>query len=357
MKSYRVVVAGLGKRGLHHATFFKANPRFELVGISSRDPARLQNALGKLGNVPSGNDAAALARSAKPDVFCFCTPPNVRLDLLKLGIDCGARLIAFEKPVALTSNELFAMRDALRRSGAKAVVSHQHRYGVHYRKVKEIVASGALGRVHTVYATATGWMTHLLSHLIDYTSWFNDYAPALWVMAQAAGRVKLNDNHPSPDYLGGFVQFANGVRGVYECGAGAPDQPEVAKWWGKNRIGAQGTEGFAELLTNGGWRAVTKSGGLQSGEGAMNYDLDMPPYIQDMADWLDDERKIHPCGFEHACQGAEIMLALQRSAAEGGQVALPLGSGADEQAMLRAKLPDRPVLVSCEQNRQEFGLR
>ncbi|MBI4324548.1 MAG: hypothetical protein HY674_04720, partial [Chloroflexi bacterium] len=148
----------------------------------------------------------------------------------------------------------------------------------------------------------------------------------------------------------------NGVRGVYECGAGAPDQPEVAKWWGKNRLGAQGSEGFAEVLTNGGWRAVTKSGGHQTGEGAMNYDLDMPPYIQEMADWLDDDRKVHQCNFEHACQGAEIMLALQRSAAEGGQIALPLTVGADEQAMLKAKLADKPVLVSCEQNRKEYGL-
>jgi len=238
----------------------------------------------------------------------------------------------------------------------KAVVSHQHRYGVHYRKVKEIVASGALGRVHTVYGTATGWMTHLHSHLIEYTCWFNNYAPPVWVTAQAAGRSKFSDSHPSPDYIGGFVQFANDVRGIYECGAGAPDQPEVAKWWGKNRMGAQGAEGFAEVLTNGGWRAVTKTGGHQNGEGAMNYDLDMPPYIREIADWLDDNQKVHPCNFEHACQGAEIMLALQRSAADGGQVALPLATGADEQAMLRAKVPDRPVLVSCEQNRKEFGL-
>ena len=175
--------------------------------------------------------------------------------------------------------------------------------------MKEIIASGALGRVHTVYGSATGWMTHMLSHLIDYTCWFNNYTPATWVMAQAAGRAKLGDNHPSPDYIGGFVQFANGVRGIYECGAGAPDQPEVAKWWGKNRIGAQGTEGFAEVLTNGGWRAVTKTGGYQSGEGAMNYDLDMPPYIQEMADWLDDDRRRSiQCNFDHACLGAEIML-------------------------------------------------
>ena len=353
---HTVVVVGMGKRGLHHATFFKANPRFELVGISSRDAARLQNALSKLGNVPPSNDARALALSAKPDVFCFCTPPNVRLDMIQLGIECGAKLIAFEKPVALTSAELFAMRDLIRKSGVKAVVSHQHRYGIHYRKAKETVASGALGRVQTVYGTATGWMTHMLSHLVDYTCWFNNYTPATWVMAQAAGRSKFGRSHPSPDYIGGFVQFANGVRGIYECGAGAPDQPEVAKWWGKNRIGAQGTEGFVEVLTNGGWRAVTKSTGYQRGDGAMNYDLDMPPYIQEMADWLDDDKKVHPCNFEHACLGAEIMLALQRSAAEGGQVALPLTAGADEQAMLKAKVPDRPVLASCEQNRKEFEL-
>jgi predicted dehydrogenase len=198
-------------------------------------------------------------------------------------------------------------------------------------------------------------MTHMLSHLLDYTCWFNGYAPAQWAIAQASGAFKFADNHPSPDYIAGFVQFANGVRGIYESGAGAADQPEVGKWWGKNRMGAQGTEGFAEVLTNGGWRAVTKSGGSQSGDGLMNYDRDMAPYIQELADWL-DQKQVHHCNFEHAYLGAEIMLALQRSAAQGGQVALPLTRGADEQALLKAHLSGHPVLVSCEQNRVEFGL-
>ena len=87
----------------------------------------------------------------------------------------------------------------------------------------------------------------------------------------------------------------------------------------------------------------------------MNYDRDMPPYIQEIADWLDG-KQTHQCNFEHAAAGAEIMLALQRSAAQGGQVALPLGTGVDEQALLKAHLADRPVLVSSEQNRAEFGL-
>lgn len=346
----------MGKRGMHHAATFNANPKFQVVGVCDIDAARLEAAAAKLGHPERGTDAAALAKSLKPDVFCFCTLPGLRTPMIRAGLEAGARLIAFEKPVALTSAEAFEIRDRLREARVKAVVSHQHRYGVHYRKVREIIASGILGRVHTVYGSATGWMTHMLSHLIDYTNWFNDYADASWAMAQTAGRAKLGDNHPSPDYIAGFVQFANGVRGIYECGAGAPDQPEVAKWWGKCRMGAQGTEGFAEVLTNGGWRAVTRSRGFESGEGAMNYDLDMPPYVQEMADWLDDDAKVHSCCFEHALKGAEIMFALQRSAALGGQVALPLAAGADEQALLKTRVVDQPVLTSCDQNRKEFGL-
>ena len=355
MNKYSVLVVGMGKRGMHHATAFNANPRFQVAGICDIDQKRLTDAAGKLGNPQTGIDAAALAKTLRPDVFCFCTMPHLRTPFIRAAIDGGAKLIAFEKPIALTSAELFSIRDLLKKSGVKAVVSHQHRYGQHYQKIKEIISSGELGRVHTVYGTATGWMTHMLSHLLDYTCWFNGYTPAQWVMAQAAGGSKFSDNHPSPDYIAGFVQFANGVRGIYECGAGAPDQPEVGKWWGKNRMGAQGTEGFAEVLTNGGWRAVTRSGGYQCGEGAMNYDHDMLPYIQEMADWLDN-KQVHQCNFEHAFLGGEIMLALQRSAAQGGQVALPLTTGLDEQALLKAHVATRPVLVSGEQNRVEFGL-
>ena len=355
-KQYSVVVVGMGKRGKHHAAAFNANPRFKVVGICDIVQAALDAAAPTLGNPRTSTDAAALAKELKPDVFCFCTLPNLRTPLLKAGIDAGAKLVAFEKPVALTSNEAFVLRDMIKKAGIKAVVSHQHRYGVHYRKIKEIAASGALGRIHTVYGTSTGWMTHMLSHMIDYARWYAGEPAAQWVMAQAAGRAKFADNHPSPDYISGVVQFAGDIRGYFEAGAGAPDQPEVGKWWGKNRIGAQGTEGFAEVLTNGGWRAVTKSGGYQSGEGAMNYDLDMPPYIQEMADWLDNDAKPHSCNFDSAFAGAEIMFALQRSAAEGGQIALPLASGADEQAMLKAKISDRTVLVSSPVNKKEFGL-
>ena len=350
---YKVVVVGMGKRGMHHAATFKANPRFEVVGICDIDQARLDAAAAKLGVAVKGTDARQVARDVKPDVFCFCTMANVRSSMIQIGIESGARLIAMEKPVALTSTEGFEVRRLVESSGVKVVVSHQHRYGQHYKAVKDVIASGALGRIHTVYGTATGWMMHMISHLIDYMRWYNGEAEAEWVMAQAAGRGKLADAHPSPDYIGGFIQFANGVRGVVECGAGAPDVPEVDYWWRKCRIGVQGSDGFAEVLTGGGWRAVTKQG-FSSGEGCMNYDLDMPPYIQEMADWLDDDKRVHSCSFASAYKGFEIMMALCRSAAGGGQTALPLTSGANELEMLRASLSDRKVLLSMPANAKEY---
>ena len=343
----------MGKRGVHHAAAFAASPRFELVGIASRDQKRIDAAAGKLGSVKTSTDARALACEVKPDVFCFCTPPDVRLPLIETGIESGARLIAFEKPVALTSAEGMAIKRTLEKAGARAVVSHQHRYGEHYKKVKEIVSSGAIGKVHTVYGSATGWAAHMLSHLVDYTSWFNDYEPPEWVMGQAAGRVKLGDAHTSPDYVAGVVHFRNGVRGIYDCGAGAPDVPDATAWWRKCRIGALGTDGFAEVHTGSGWRAVT-SQGVQAGPGNMDYDHDMPPYVAQMADWLDDKKKPHPLRFERAYQGMEIVSALYRSVIDGGHIPLPLADGMGEIDALRRRVPARNVLRTLAESAKEY---
>ena len=346
MAKYKVMVVGMGKRGKHHAAAFQANENFEVVAICDISDDMLNSAAESLGldNVIKGSDAAAIANQVKPDVFCFCTMPKLRYDMVKIAVDCGAKMVAFEKPIGENLEEAIKTKALVEASGIKAVVSHQHRYGKHYQKVKEIAASGALGRIEMISATATGWMTHMMSHMIDYMSWYNNYEKVNWVMGQAAGKGKEKDNHPSPDYIGGFIQYDNGVRGYVECGAGAPDQPDVEKWWGKNRICVQGTEGFAEVLTNGGWRAVTRDG-VQSGDGVMNYDVDMPPYIQDMADWLNDG-KVHECCFANAYAGFEVMMGIVRSAAEGGQVAMPMQAGEDELKELFATLSDAPVIAN-----------
>jgi len=336
-RTYTVAVAGMGKRGVHHADACARNVRFRLVGLCDIDEARLEAARQRFGVEQVFTDAAEMLKATHPDVFIFCTLPHVRLPLIRAGVEAGVQLIAFEKPIALSTSEALEMFHLLRQAGIKSVVSHQHRYGDHYQRVKEIIASGAIGRVHTVYGHATGWMMHMMSHMVEYASWYNDYAAPEWVVGQAAGTEKFTDAHPSPDYIAALIQYANGVRGVIECGAGAPDVPEVDYWWRKCRVGAQGTEGFAEVLTGGGWRAVTKDG-VFSGPGCMDYEHDMPPYVQDIVHWLDDPARVHPCNGETALVGFQVMMAACRSVVQRGKVTLPLGPGEPELEALQAAL-------------------
>src|ERR1035438_4723828 len=132
---YKVVVVGAGKRGMHHAAAFQANGRFQVVGICDIDQARLDAAAAKLGVTGKSTDARELAVSLRPDVFCFYPLPTIRSSIVRIGIESGARLIAMEKPVALSTAEGFAVRDLLQASGVKAVVSHQHRYRSEERRV------------------------------------------------------------------------------------------------------------------------------------------------------------------------------------------------------------------------------
>ena len=343
----------MGKRGMHHAPAFQANGRFEVAGVCDVDKTRLEAAAAKFGGrLRNRCLPGRLHRQARRLLLLHASQAAHRHDSYRHRIRRAPDRLR-EAGRSQQPRRHGGPKNLLAAAGVKAVVSHQHRYGEHYRKVKEIIASGALGRVHTVYGTATGWMMHMLSHLIDYMRWYNGDGKAEWVMAQAAGRSKFYDLHPSPDYIGGFIQFGNGVRGIVECGAGAPDVPEVDYWWRKCRIGAQGTDGFAEVLTGGGWRAVTKAG-ASSGPGCMNYEHDMPPYIQDIADWLDDDHKVHPCNFDSAYEGFEIMMALCRSVLNGGQVPLPLSGAMDEIQSLATSLAGRRALLSTAANVKEY---
>ena len=74
-----------------------------------------------------------------------------------------------------------------------------------------------------------------------------------------------------------------------------------------------------------------------------------------MADWLDDDRKVHSCNFASAYAGFEIMMALCRSAVKGGQIALPLTEACDELASLKQHLENRKALLSSPVNAKEYG--
>jgi predicted dehydrogenase len=99
MGKYKVMVIGMGKRGKHHASAFHANKNFQVAGICDIDEAKLKDEAAKLGNPAIGSDAAKMAKKSNRCLL-FLHYACRRYDLIKIGIDCGAKLIAFEKPIA-----------------------------------------------------------------------------------------------------------------------------------------------------------------------------------------------------------------------------------------------------------------
>lgn len=327
---YRVCMLGCGPRGDDHLHGFRENSeRFEVVGLCDQDPERLETMASRygIGEAAAYTDAARMLAEKQPDVFCFATMPQARLPLVELGIAHGVRALAFEKPMALSLAEARAIRDACDKTGVKWLVSHQQKYGRHFRQVKAIVDRGAIGKVHTIHVTAQAWLMQLGTHMIDYALWMNGGVPAEWVMGQAHGVGKLSDNHPSPDYVCGQIAFQNGVRCIAEFGPQAPSFLEdPGMFWVNDAMTVQGSHGYARVIVGGGWQAFTKDSGGEviSGPGFFNPREEQPRYMADLARWLDSDEEPHPCRGGLSYHGFELAMGLCLSSVRRGLVRLPI---------------------------------
>ncbi len=338
MDKYRAALLGGGMRGRQHGKAFRANAdRFEIVAVCDKDPARLA-ALAEELDVPAAYaDPARMLAETSPDVFCFATQPADRLELVRLGVNAGVRALAYEKPMATSLAEARKMRDLCDAAGVKVIVSHQHKYGAHWAKAREFVAAGEIGQVHTVHASAKGWYLHYVTHLLDCMMFLVGPTRGRWVIGQAHGRGKLTDSHPSPDYVFGQVAFDNGVRGIVECGELSPDQPIVESFWHNAGATVYGSAGYVRVIVGYGWQAVTKSSGgeMICGEGGFDVDLDQPPYLRDLAAWLDDDAAGHPCNGQVSYHGFEMAMGILLSSIERRKVDLPIASDPPQPCLER----------------------
>ena len=348
---YRVAQVGAGYRGATHVDGFLRNPdRFELVALCDLDEAKLKRVAAEFGVGRTYADADAMLAATRPDVFCFVTQPNVRLAMVELAVRHGVRAIAMEKPMATSLGEAQAITDLCRTHGIKAVVSHQQKYLTSMQKLRAIVGGGEIGEVTALHATCQAWMAQLGTHYMDYTLWVNGGQRARWVVGHVHGKQKLADSHPSPDFILGEVLLANGVRAFIECGYLSPSHMDKDHFWVDDRLTAFGTHGYAWADTDGRWRAMTRaSRGEVVGEDGDPWSVQekhrlQPLYLRDLADWLDDDARVHPCNVEISYHGYEILEGLCLSALEHRRVDLPLDPRAhgDLNERMARELPDVP---------------
>ncbi len=343
MKKYTVGIVGCGTRGRNHLQGFLANAdRFEVVAICDLDTEKLKSRAKEFSIEKTYTDAEEMLAIEKPDVFCFSTHPTIRLPLVELGVKYGVKLISFEKPMARSLSEAKKINELCSEAGIKYVVSHQHIYAPHWKKAKKIIDTGEIGEIHTIHATSKANLLVLGCHLVDYALWCNHGSHAEWVIGHVDGKKGLSGSHSSPDMAFGKVKFENGVHAVFEFGTLAPDYPKYSNICLASPVTIYGSHGYVKVLVDGYLQAFTKSshGQVLKEQGddwvALEKYLQIP-YIRDIAEWLDDPRKVHPCNGDISYRGFQILMGICLSGYENRRIDLPI-----------EQIPTEPILETLK---------
>src|SRR2546430_12925625 len=147
LERYRGAVIGVG--GVARESHLPARRG----GATLRDRVEVVALVDSASDVPPVDTIPLLGRReqlsdrAPLDFIDICTPTASHLELTLWGLRQGYHVVC-EKPVALTRGEADRIATAARTHGRIVMPCHQYRHNPVWMKVKEWLASGAIGRWH-----------------------------------------------------------------------------------------------------------------------------------------------------------------------------------------------------------------
>lgn len=150
----RVGLIGCGFMGQMHANVYRALDGVELVAVTDRRPEK-RDAFAKQWGVQAMDDFEALLDRDDLDIIDICLPTYLHADTTVRALDAGKHVLC-EKPMAMSVEDADRMIDARDRSGKRLMIAHCIRFWPEYAKLKEIVDSGALGKLLSLNLTRYG---------------------------------------------------------------------------------------------------------------------------------------------------------------------------------------------------------
>jgi predicted dehydrogenase len=145
VSTYRAAIVGTGAIAAAHAGALREHPgRVRLAGVVDVDAARAR-AFAAEWDVPSvPPDLAALLAAGDTDIVHLCTPPAWHAPLALQCLRAGVHVLV-EKPPTLSLDELDALAEASRATGAHLATVFQHRFGAGAVRLRTMAAAGDLG--------------------------------------------------------------------------------------------------------------------------------------------------------------------------------------------------------------------
>lgn len=158
MKKLRVAIIGQGRSGRDiHGAFFRSadNERYEVAAVVDALADRRERARAEYGCDVYDDYRKLYARRdidlVINSTFSHCHYP-VSMDLLTRGFN-----VVVEKPFSAHKEECAAMIRAAKEHGAMLSVFQQSHFAPYYRRIREILASGVLGRPVQISISFSGF--------------------------------------------------------------------------------------------------------------------------------------------------------------------------------------------------------
>lgn len=135
-----------------HAPEYLENEQVKLLGFADAKPGQAQLMADRFGGKDYGTTESLLADPAI-DAVSVCVANTFHAEVTLAALRAGKHVL-LEKPMAATLKECEAIADEAKKSGKIVMLGHNQRFAPAHIKAKEMIASGAIGRVlsfHTVF--------------------------------------------------------------------------------------------------------------------------------------------------------------------------------------------------------------
>ncbi len=200
-----------GKEGLpsSYAGALTLHPQTELVAGCDPSDDRLQAFGAHYGGSALFTDYRAMLREQRLDLVAISSHAALRPDATALAVECGAKAIITEKPMAHTLAEADRMVQVCADAEvplACGAISVNHPA---FAKAKELLDGGAIGQVLSLETSSVMAQHNPWIYLID--------SPAEWVFGVTSDDEAVQADR---EFAGsGIIQFRRGVQGFVRPGA------------------------------------------------------------------------------------------------------------------------------------------
>ena len=343
-KKLKAAVIGCGYAGMvDHIPWYSAHPDIELVALVDSNLSQAESCAKRWEGKAYDNISEMLGVE-NPDVVSVCTPVHLHLQNAMECMNHGCHVLC-EKPMAPRLEECQEMIDCAKENGVILGVGLDKRFSEGFRKAREIILSGDIGKV---LFTRIHWAANLYdidhgfrgelhtgggvfqdcgSHFIDLIRWFFDTE-----IDTVEGFIDILNPERSQveDHAVATLGLKNGTRSIIEASwAGTRDYRHshieevwvygsegVLKAMGNLRMDLPGIEVFNRKTNE--WRLIPTPIDTATFEGYQYKRM-----LDEFVSAVQEEKDFTPSG-EDGAKTIEVVLALYQSWYTNEKVSLPL---------------------------------